>query len=292
MLFKSNCRLVIVAIGSAMIGLTGAHAQSPRIDGEFDEWINVVPIATDPIGDAKAAFDISSLSAISDGNTLYLELTLEQPLNLQSGMDEEGDLKLAIEANGKSLVVDFRKRKVSYGDQHHLGWSATSFQCLPTFAAKRFEMQIDLASIEAKPGDNVSIQFSGSDELAQPAAVLLQPGRPKLPIAYYWGKPAGALRVVNQNTLQNGLADPERGPKFKRLFQAVDGDVFCFQEEWKKEDFVTGVAKTLGCTNRPLHVHYSGGCAIATCLKLNSLPMKLDRAAAGLITMDDGEPWS
>jgi len=45
--------------------------------------------------------------------------------------------------------------------------------------------------------------------------------------------------------LQNGLADPERQAKFKRLFTAIDADVYCFQEEWDKDKFLDGIKKAV-----------------------------------------------
>ena len=275
---------------SIAFGLTPAAAQIPQIDGEFGDWSNVHQLATDPVGDSEAGFDITSLSANSNGSLLYLKLIIDTPLNLQNGDSKDGDLILSLEVDGKQLSVDFRNRKVSVGNEDHIGWAAAGFQCLPTFASKRFELQIDLSTIGAKPGDPVSIQFSGSDQLAAPAVITLQPARHKLPIAFDWAKPKGTLRIVSQNTLQNGLADSERGPKFKRLFNAVQGDVYCFQEEWKKEDFMSGVGQVLDCNGNALNVHYFGGCAIATCQEMYSLPMEIDRGAAALIISSDSRP--
>ena len=59
--------------------------------------------------------------------------------------------------------------------------------------------------------------------------------------------------------------------------------MYCFQEEWDREKFIEGVAKTIPADGKQIEFVWSGGCAIASTHKLFRLPMKLDRAVAGLV---------
>jgi hypothetical protein len=260
------------------------QAQQPVVDGVFDEWQCANVVATDLIGDGQGAFDISCVSATSIGTVVYLHFDIGQSINLQNGFPKDGTLQLILESNGKNLTFDFRARTVTDGTAVHIGWDRIGFQCLPTYASKKYEMRIDLGVLGVKSCDKVSIQFAGSDSLDQPATIVLQQPRCNLPTNQVWTKPKGALRIINQNTLNNGLSDSNRGPKFKKIFAAVNADVLCFQEEWEEDLIEKGAANTLGS----MTVHWNRACAIASRHKLEGLPMAADWGAAGLITTGDG----
>ena len=260
------------------------QAQQPVVDGNFDEWQCENVVATDLIGDGQASFDVSCVSAYSVGTVVYLHFDIGQTINLQNGLPQDGTLKLILESNGKQMTIDFRARTASDGSAEHIGWDRIGFQCLPTYASDKYEMRIDLGVLGVKTCDRVSIQFAGSDSLDQPATIVLQQRWCNLPCTQVWTKPERALRIINQNTLNNGLSDSNRGPAFKRIFAAVNADVWCFQEEWEEDLFRKGMANTLGS----MTVHWNRACAIASRHKLEKLPMATDWGAAGLITTGDG----
>jgi len=281
MLTKTNLLHSLIVLLSFAQNLL---AQEITIDGVFDDWQQNHVVTTDPVGDNAGAFDLSTVSAYSNGTILNLRFGIGKAINLQNGPEDEGTLQLELETSEKRLTIDFRDRTVTDGSKKHIGWTKIGFQCLPTFASNQYEIRIDTSVLGAKVGDNVKLQFAGSDSLDNPIEIQLRETITTPVQDQDWTKAKNSFRVVNQNTLQKGLADAERGPKFKRLFAAIDADVYCFQEEWKEADFQTGSANTLGS----VAVHWNSACAIASRHKLVGLPMVLDRAAAGLITMDDG----
>ncbi|MBQ34666.1 MAG: hypothetical protein CMG32_07535, partial [Candidatus Marinimicrobia bacterium] len=69
------------------------------------------------------------------------------------------------------------------------------------------------------PNESGGIVFSiGEDQVPLPAPIPLE--------RYY----ADDIRILTYNTLWNGILEPDRQPRFKRIIQALDPDVIALQE--------------------------------------------------------------
>ena len=201
------------------VSLSTVHAQSHNVDGVFSDWIAADVAATDPRGDTTGAFDILSVSASIEGEFVFVHFAIGQALNLQAGEELNGSLQLNLACNDKKLEIDFRKRVSVDESGKRLGWPELGFQCMPTHASDKFEMRIGLQSLELGADDQLMLQFSGSDSLAKPIEILGTSALAAPTVEPFdWSKPEFAFRIVNQNTLRNGLADHNRQEKFKRLF--------------------------------------------------------------------------
>ncbi len=147
------CFTIFFVLVSQNIG----PAQTPIIDGVFDDWTSVPQLASDPAGDNSGAFDVTTLSATSDGKSLFVRFDIGQAINIQNGAKEDGTLKLIISKGDESLTVDFRGRSTVDESGKRIGWNDLGFRCLPTFASDVYELKIDLSSLEVKAGDKVSL---------------------------------------------------------------------------------------------------------------------------------------
>lgn len=256
-----------------------------EIDGEFTDWVGVETVS-DPANDATGKFDVIDVASVLDNQILYVTFELEggDSLTLQNGEKSDGTIQLIVADGSKQLTVDFRGRKF-FSNEQALTWADVCFRCLPTYASNRYEVKLLLQDFDQ---DNIKIDFAGSDSLEEPASVSLVIHRKWWPPEFDIAKDPNVFRIANLNTLQNGLADKERGPKQHRLLAKVSADVYTFQEEWNEEKFDAAVPKLSDAVGAKLNTAWFGGCAIATRFQLIQLNMKLDRAVAGYVELSDG----
>ncbi len=221
-------------VGEPDTGEPRVWPPAPTIDGEMGEWTQADLIATDPAGDAGASFDVTRVYARSRGTVLYVRFDIGNELNLQSGEDAEGGLRLELRLpGGRGLTVDFRGRTI-YRDgnpSRWISWSRLNFVAAPTHAATDFELRVDLAPVSVEPGETVSLAFAGSDRTDPVDVVLGAPSDPVPPLRSAQRGEGATLRIANLNTRESGLEDGTRAPLIGRLLGAVDADIYCFQEE-------------------------------------------------------------
>lgn len=233
---------VIVVLISSLICETSALAM--RIDGEFEDWKDVQKLASDPAGDAKDVFDVTSLYALSRGSVLYIRFDTGRIVNIQNGPKSEGTLLVTIDLpDNRQLILDTRGRRAYINDdlKERISWDRLKYIVGPTYAKDEFEMQIDLGMFDVKPGDSVHIQFDGSDQLDVPAEYKLS--APSMKSIQRSSKQhlGTDVRIASFNTYYEGLSDPDRAGVIGRLLNSVDADIYCFQEEWKS----TGIDKIM-----------------------------------------------
>jgi len=260
-----------------------------RIDGRFEDWKDIRVCARDPEGDAKGAFDITHIYAASQGSILYLRFDTTNLLNIQNGPEAEGTLLVIINLpNNRELVLDMRGRRAFLDDgaKERIPWDRLKYIVGPTYAHNEFEIQIDLGRFGIDRGDAVSIQFGGSDQLDVPVKFTFsQPS--EAPKRRSHRRYSGTdVRIVSFNTYYEGLSDPDREEAMGRLLNSVDGDVYCFQEEWKTEGHSEILKRLmpLGSKGR-WHIHKIHGNVIASKYPLKALPSRSDRYAAVCINM-------
>ncbi len=228
----------LLAVALLLISVGKLPASVMRIDGDFEDWSDVEVGARDPQGDASGAFDVTRVYAASQGSILYLRFDTGSLLNLQNGPEAEGTLLLFIDLpDNRRLTVDTRGRRAFLGDnsEEWIPWDRLKYIVGPTYAQNEFELQIDLGSFNLHRDDVVSIQFGGSDQLAAPFTFMLsQPW--ETPRRRSHCRDMGTdIRIVSFNTYWHGLNDPNRAGAMGRLLNSVNGDVYCFQEEWDTE---------------------------------------------------------
>jgi hypothetical protein len=281
----------LFAVALSLILTNQLSASVMRIDGAFQDWKGVGVCARDPIGDAKGAFDITKVYAASQGSILYLRFDTTNVLNIQNGPEAEGALLVTISLpDRRRLVLDVRGRRAFLNDslRERISWDRLEYIVGPTYAQNEFEMQIDLALFNVNRGDRVSIQFDGSDQLSTPVRFIFsQPSQtPKRRAPRR--EPGTDVRIVSFNTYFEGLSDPDRAGAMGRLLNSVDGDIYCFQEEWKTEGHAEILRRLMPPEGKGRwHIHKVHGNVIASKYPLNRLPSKNDGYAAAFIRLGE-----
>jgi hypothetical protein len=258
------------------------------LDGYLEDWKPDHVVATDPSGDASGRFDLTSVSAQVLGGRVFLRFDTGAALNLQSGKPEDGNLLLKIILpRNRELAIDFRGRAAvltAEGGASTIPWDELDFVALPTFATRDFELQFDLKQFGLADGDELTLNFEGSDSLASPVKLLvnsesLPPFQP-LPT----NKPASAVRVASINTLQSGLADPRRAPTIRSMLDFAAADIYCFNEERDATAFRQAVTAwwATGHNIQPNIIH-KGSNAIVTGHPAKELVTEMDRVAVALV---------
>ena len=267
-----------------------AFGEIPAIDGQFSEWKEEHLVARDDQGDATGAFDITTVSARTNGSQLYLHYDIGRDINLQNGPDSDGTLRLVVElSDQQQLTIDFRKRTAMLNTQP-VAWSRLGFSCMPTHASKQYELQFDMAEFGLETGDEISLDFSGSDELAEAVSIVLTADQSRQSEVSFDRTDKSSFRIANLNTHGQGLSDGNRAESIQRLLGATDADIFCFEEEWEEEMFRRSAPNLIPQDgSAEVNLHWSGGCGIAASLKLEPVPMTLERGAAALVELPTGD---
>jgi endonuclease/exonuclease/phosphatase family metal-dependent hydrolase len=233
-----------------------AYAQPIMIDGVFDDWNQVAPAVSDPQGDGRTdGVDFGIVRVRSDKQWVFIEFETGADVLLQ----EDNDIKLYIDTDaststgyafgnmGCELVWSFGTRKGTYYGtmgQKSIKHADIRINSCPPVTSNRFELALSrsakISGASLFPGSRIRIKLEdaapdgdvvpdGQDYIeveldsASQALPSIQMSRPD---------PAG-VRMVQWNTLQNGLTDSKRTPSFKRLLAALKPDIMCFQECFK-----------------------------------------------------------
>ncbi len=224
---------VVAGLGT-MLFVASAVAQVPSVDGLFDEWSDDTQIAADPAGDAAGAFDVTEVHALSRGSVLFVHFDTTTLLNIQSGPAEDGTLRLELGLpSAQHLTIDFRERLAYLNGNPNNGvaWPDLNYVSMTTYAADRFELRLDLSLFGVDVGDSIEIDFSGSDELDEPAVFPFTEPADAPIIRSPQQQPCTTFRIASLNTLFGGLLNPDQAPAIGRLVQAAAADIYCFQEQ-------------------------------------------------------------
>lgn len=276
-------------VGLETIAVEPSPRFSPTIDGEFDEWTDVPPIVEDGFGDGTESFDIDVVKAQVIGQQLFVYFENLHVVNLQNGEENAPTLTLDINlTRSRRLTIDFRGRNATLTSPEQMPrvipWGELQFGSLPTHASERFELALDLSTLQVSTGDPIVLNFGASDSLERSLLLKADDRTISVAAAPIPQIPLGAARIASINTLHSGLSNPERASSFAAMISLTAPDVICFNEEWELADFQQGADAVLG---NSYNLHWSGGCAIASRQTIEPLDFDLRRGAAALVTLDE-----
>ncbi len=260
------------------------------IDGDFQEWDVVPTLATDPAGDASGAFDVTSVKAVGRGSELSIFFDIGQTLNYQSGNPGDGTLIITLAVDGGDTVAFNMRSRAFTVNGASAPWTAVNFNGAPTYADSAFEMRFDLGAQGAAAGVDVTVSFAGSDAVA-PATVTMGPGK-AVPSERSADRGSDtSFRIVNLNTLQSGLTDGGRGPLLARLIDAVDADVYDFQEEWDNSEAQIAAAMQAADPHgdgAAWNIAKNSGTVIASRSALIPIPVQNSKYVAAVVDLPAG----
>jgi endonuclease/exonuclease/phosphatase family metal-dependent hydrolase len=263
------------------------------LDGLRNDWAGLPVLGRDPSGDADGPFDVTRVKATMHGTQMLLAFdTATDRHNLQSGDDGERSLVIVVEAGERSIEIDTRARRVvlSDGQADASGnWATVNYRVLPTYASPWYEATIDLAPLGVEPGETVTIDFRGSDELLTPVQLRVpEAEQPRATASSLLERERAesTLRLIAYNTEHEGLVSDDRADAFGRLLRALAADVLCIQEEWDTTEAQAAAALATmmpPADGRSWTVVKAGGCLLASRHEIIRVPTGDQRIAAGVV---------
>ena len=296
---SSNSHAPLVAC--ALVCFAGApgvaSGDAPRLDGVLVDWApaDALPASA---GGASGAFTVGAVSARSEGTRLFVRFDTGIVTNLQAGSGGQGTLILDIRrtqpSEQQALAIDFRARElyVNGNPNSNIGWDDAGLFIQPTFAASEYELAVDLASVGIQEGDTIALTF-GAGSPAEDAASFTLSTPASAPPQRSYERPAGTrFRVASVNTLQTGLFDNQQDDQLARMIDAMDAEVYCFQEEYNSS---AAAIENLLESIDPLgdggawNVHKNNDCVVASIFPLTPLPSLNSKYAAAAIDLGSGD---
>jgi len=240
-----------LTIAFAVLISSNALSQSQPIflDGRTDDWSQLSPTYTDNQNEG-GTYDFKYFSAANDENFLYLKIKVTPFLKLLENnlisayIDGDNNSSTGFQINGIGAELRFgfgSRSGFNYYTNSSANHSSLRFRSLPTVTDTVFEMAIGRQQIPPAGGSGtIKIFFADNsasgDQMPDNGTTFSYtfdntPTAPLNPVEIN-REDTTLLRVMNWNTLEDGLTDPPREQSFRRLLQAVKPDVIGFNEMW------------------------------------------------------------
>ena len=236
-----------------LLYLTCLRAAHPIvIDGLFDDWQEVPVTITDPEGDYNYD-DWAELKITNDDDFIFFKISLHSEETL---LQNWNNFYLYIDADkdsltghsfrglGAELAWHFGYRTGQYFEQDgiiDLWQNDITLRQAPTVTSTEFEIAIARGSFVLSDPDSIAVIFSSFYDTGdympdswggvvyQLDTTVVGPAEPIL-------MEKTGTRLVTYNTLNTGILESDRQPKFQRIIQALDPDIIALQEhsEWNE----------------------------------------------------------
>ena len=236
-----------------LLYLTCLRAAHPIvIDGLFDDWQEVPVTITDPEGDYNYD-DWAELKITNDDDFIFFKISLHSEETL---LQNWNNFYLYIDADrdsltghpfrglGTELAWHFGYRTGQYFEQDgiiDLWQNDITLRQAPTVTSTEFEIAIARGSFVLSDPDSIAVIFSSFYDTGdympdswggvvyQLDTTVVGPAEPIL-------MEKTGTRLVTYNTLNTGILESDRQPKFQRIIQALDPDIIALQEhsEWNE----------------------------------------------------------
>ena len=236
-----------------LLYLTCLRAAHPIIiDGLFDDWQEVPVAITDPEGDYNYD-DWVELKITNDDDFIFFKISLHSEETL---LQNWNNFHLYIDADrdsltghpfrglGSELVWHFGYRTGQYFEQDgiiDLWQNDITLRQAPTVTSTEFEIAIARGSFVLSDPDSIAVIFSSfydtGDYMPDSwGGVFYQLDTTVVGPAEPISLEKSGTRLVSYNTLYTGILEPDRQPKFQRIFQALNPDIIALQEhsEWNE----------------------------------------------------------
>ncbi len=257
--------VLFLALASA---LDAGTLRTISVDGEFEDWAGIAPLATDPTGDATSGdVDFGQIWMANDDGALYLRIELNRETLAQDGLggaigndihlfldgDDNSGTGLAIDGIGADLEIAYglRSGTLYTPSTQALVINEIGSVVLPTHSADQFEIRIPFSVtpgfssvVNVVTASSVSLFMrddAGLDRIPDTGvlayAVASGIADPVVPIEL--GRiDAGDIRILSHNVLNT---QPAFNPNpFTRILQSLQPDIVSWQElrpnDWTPEE--------------------------------------------------------
>lgn len=226
-----------------------AQTQAIFLDGKGDEWDINSPTFTDTRSDGSA-FDFRHFSVANDEKFLFIRFGIAPFTKLlednQIALFIDGDNNAAtgfqVNGIGAELRFNFGSRNgYNYYFNASFSHASISFRSLPTVTDTLFEIAIGRQNIPPSGGNGTVRLFfresAGSGDLMPNAGQTFSYTFDNTPAEPYGAvqlakSDTSLLRVMNWNTLNDGLTESGRDQYYRRILSAIRPEVMAFNELW------------------------------------------------------------
>jgi len=239
-----------------------AQALPIGLDGKYDDWTSEAASYTDAQGDG-ASFDLLSFKVSNDSNFLFIQIALDQEIQLNYGnnlyleIDADNNSNTGHQLNGigAELEIEFGwKDFYFYNNSGQITISSydIGFIALPTITSDTFEMAIDRHALpdgihQLFTSNTIKLYFydsnSGGDYMPN-AGSPFSYTFDDTPVEDYNYKNFekindSDIRLMTYNTLYDGLisSDNQRVSAFQNIITAVNPDIITFNECWNTTQY-------------------------------------------------------
>ncbi len=243
------------------LGLASAAVAPITLDGNFDDWTLLAPAVTDPSGDGpNNGIDFARVWTANDHRFFFVRFETgkdvqgdeQQSMRLYLDTDLNAATGVAYGGIGADLVWDFGLRSGTFRGAV-VGHDDLGMLLAPTVSSTEFEIALRLDAVPASglplfPGSSVRLILrdlaSGGDRVPDAAALTvgIDPATTTDPALALGRQQDEHVRIANYNVLNDGLFDGGSSEAaYERLLNAVDADVWVFNEVWDHSATQTAV---------------------------------------------------
>ena len=238
------------------ISLCALNAQVIFLDGQFNDWSNPDLVIEDGT-DNPSAINVHKLEVQFDDEYVYFKIELDREILLQQnndillGVDFDANPQTGLDHGniGAEWVFNFGNRSgflfnggILLSEHDDVGLVAA-----PTVSSEVFEVallrEFRKNGINFRMGDEINVHISTQGEFGDwapssgIASLDISAVRPIQVPQYQLAKDASTeFRFVSYNVLRDNIFKPSVQNDFRRLMQAVDADVYCFQEIYDNDE--------------------------------------------------------
>ena len=238
------------------ISLCALNAQVIFLDGQFNDWSNPDLVIEDGT-DNPSAINVDKLEVQFDDEYVYFKIELDREILLQQnndillGVDFDANPQTGLDHGniGAEWVFNFGNRSgflfnggILLSEHDDVGLVAA-----PTVSSEVFEVallrEFRKNGINFRMGDEINVHISTQGEFGDwapssgIASLDISAVRPIQVPQYQLAKDASTeFRFVSYNVLRDNIFKPSVQNDFRRLMQAVDADVYCFQEIYDNDE--------------------------------------------------------
>ena len=222
------------------------------LDGWFDDWGAMAPLATDPAGDGgSSGIDFGDLWAANDQDWLFLRFTT----GVEVQPDEQQDIRLYLDTDmdagtgfsfggiGAELVWNLGRRDGTFypGGATAVGHPDLGLQVGPTVSSTEFELALARAAVPANgqplfPGGTVRFVLrdgAGGGDVTAPATYSFSAGTLAIPTLDLGRADPAHLRLATWNVQNDGLfAGGAAEAAQHRMLAVMDPDILVLNEVW------------------------------------------------------------
>ncbi len=227
------------------------------IDGQFNDWSEINTEYIDSANDGKFGIDFGKMSVDNDSEYLYLKFTTGKLVNLQNGndfaifidIDDNTETGYKINGIGADISYFFGER---YGFFYRNGSRITLKHAdiglipLPTVTSETFELAIKrkfkAGSYLVNINNNIKLfllqDVTGGDKMPDEStgfAYTIKDKDLELPPFSINKISEEHFRILTYNVEKDHFFTNE--PPYRRLIQAANPDVLCFQEVYSHSSF-------------------------------------------------------